>query len=84
MNMVVTYDVDISSITFPEFSEIKHPAYDAFEINKAVDAIWSEIGDLDLFIADHAPFKKVKVDPAGAHDDLRHVTLGSCTYCGTS
>jgi methionyl-tRNA synthetase len=76
MNMVVTYDVDISDVTFPEFSEIKNPAYDTFEINKAVDAIWSEIGDLDLFIADHAPFKKVKVDPSGAHDDLRHVTQG--------
>lgn len=76
MNMVVTYDVDISNITFPEFSEIKNPAYDSFEINKVADDIWKEIGDLDLFIADQAPFKKVKIDEAAAHDDLRHVTQG--------
>lgn len=76
MNMVVTYDVDISNVTFPEFSEIIHPAYTSFEINKAVDAIWDEIKDLDTFIAEQAPFKKVKVDEAGAHDDLRHVVQG--------
>jgi methionyl-tRNA synthetase len=76
MNMVVTYDVDISSISFPEFSDIKHPDYDTFEINKAVDAIWDEIGELDGYIAENAPFKKVKIDEAGAHDDLRHVTQG--------
>ena len=76
MNMVVTYDVDISTITFPSFVDIKHPAYDSFEINKCADAIWQEIADLDLFIAENAPFKKVKVDAQGAHDDLRHVTQG--------
>ncbi len=76
MNMVVTYDVDISGIEFPNFTDIVHPAYDTFEINKAVDAIWDEIKDLDLFIAEQAPFKKVKIDEAGAHDDLRHVARG--------
>jgi len=76
MNMVVTYDVDISGITFPEFKDIKHPAYETFELNKVADAIWDEIGDMDAYIAENAPFKKVKVDAAGAHDDLRHVTQG--------
>lgn len=76
MNMVVTYNVDISGVVFPTFSEIKHSAYDVFEINKAVDAIWDEIKELDMFIAENAPFKKVKVDEAGAHADLFHVTQG--------
>ena len=76
MNMIVAYDVDISSIEFPKFADIKNPHYDSFEINKAVDAIWDEIADLDLFIAENAPFKKVKIDEAGAHDDLRHVAHG--------
>jgi len=76
MNMIVTYDVDISNVTFPSFADIKNPAYDLFEINKCADAIWQEIADLDLFIAENAPFKKVKVDLQGAHDDLRHVAQG--------
>lgn len=76
MNMVVSYDVDISEVVFPEFVTIVHPAYETFEINRAVDSIWDEIRDLDLYIQDHAPFKKVKVDPDGAHDDLRHVVQG--------
>ncbi len=76
MNMVVTYDVDISNVTFPDFNDIKHPAYETFELNKVADAIWGEITDLDKYIAENAPFKKVKVDVAGAHDDLRHVAQG--------
>ena len=29
-----------------------------------------------MFIAEQAPFKKVKIDPGCAHDDLRHVAQG--------
>lgn len=76
MNMVVTYDVDISTVAFPEFKDIRHPAYDSFEINKAVDSIWDEIKNLDQYIAENAPFKKVKVDAPAAHADLLHVTQG--------
>lgn len=76
MNMVVAYDVDISNVTFPEFKDIKHPAYDTFELNKVANAIWDEIGELDGYIAENAPFKKVKTDPDSAHDDLRHVVQG--------
>ncbi len=76
MNMVTAYDVDISLVTFPEFGSIRHLGYDAFELSAVAGAIWDEIRDLDLYIADTAPFKKVKVDESGAHDDLRHVAQG--------
>ncbi len=33
-----------------------------FEINKAVDLIWKEIGQMDTFIQDNQPFKVVKTD----------------------
>jgi methionyl-tRNA synthetase len=48
----------------------------AFELNVVANAIWDEIKDLDMYIAEQAPFKKVKVDADAAHDDLRHVTQG--------
>lgn len=35
---------------------------DKFEIQKAVNFIWNEIGELDKFIQDKEPFKVVKVD----------------------
>ncbi len=76
MNMVVTYDVDISEIIFPNFSDIKHPAYETYELTAVANAIWDEIRELDLYIAENAPFKKVKVDALGAHADLRRVTQG--------
>ncbi len=34
-----------------------------FEINKALDAVWQEISDIDLFIQQTEPFKKIKTDP---------------------
>lgn len=76
MNMIVTYDVDISHVAFPEFVDIKHPAYESFELNKVANAIWDEIGELDVYIAENAPFKTVKTDPEKAHTDLRHVVQG--------
>ncbi len=33
-----------------------------FEINKACDLIWKEIGDMDKFIQENQPFKVVKTD----------------------
>lgn len=76
MNMIVAYGVDISHVTFPEFVDIKHPAYESFELNKVANAIWDEIGELDMYIAENAPFKTVKTDPDKAHADLRHVVQG--------
>ena len=76
MNMVVAYDVDISSVAFPEFNDIKHPAYETFELNKVANAIWDEIGELDVYIAENAPFKTVKTDSEKAHADLQHVVQG--------
>jgi len=35
---------------------------DKFEINKACDFIWKEIGDMDKFIQENQPFKVVKTD----------------------
>ncbi len=76
MNMIVSYGVDISGVTFPEFSDIAHPGYETFELNKVCDAIWDEVRELDGYIAEQAPFKKVKTDPDGAHADLKHVAQG--------
>lgn len=76
MNMIVSYDVDIADLKFPEFSDIRNEAYDLFELNKVADAIWDEIRNLDQYIAEQAPFKKVKVDAEGAHADLRYVAEG--------
>lgn len=36
--------------------------FDTYEINKATDYIWAEIGSMDLFIQNNQPFKLVKTD----------------------
>ncbi len=36
---------------------------DVFEINKACDYVWHEIGEMDKYIQENQPFKVVKTDP---------------------
>jgi methionyl-tRNA synthetase len=36
---------------------------DNFEINKAVEYIWNEIGEIDRYIQANQPFRLVKADP---------------------
>jgi len=45
-------------LTPKEFLKI----FETFDIKKAVDYIWNEIGELDKFIQETEPFKVVKVD----------------------
>ncbi len=52
--------VEIPQDTIPqEF----HDYLNKYEINKAADLIWKEIGDMDLLIQETQPFKLVKTDP---------------------
>jgi methionyl-tRNA synthetase len=50
----------------PVVSEEVATALDAFEMHKATDAIWRQIGELDEYIQTSEPFKVVKVDPEAA------------------
>lgn len=76
MKMIVSYEVDISEINFDDHDPIlsyhsRH--FDEGDLNKVMDEIWRLIGDLDTFIAENQPFKKIKEDVAGAHKDLQYL-----------
>lgn len=76
MNMVVSYDVDISGISIPDFNEVSSGYAHHFEVrelNRATEYVWNKISDLDKFIADTKPFTMVKTDPDRAHADLQYV-----------
>jgi methionyl-tRNA synthetase len=76
MNMVVSYDVDISDISIPEFDQVSSGYSNYFEsreLNRATEYVWNKISDLDKFIADTKPFTMVKTDPDRAHADLQYV-----------
>ncbi|MGB0925286.1 MAG: class I tRNA ligase family protein, partial [Minisyncoccia bacterium] len=76
MKMIISYGVDISDINFDDHDPILsfHAAHVVeFDFNKVMNEIWRLIGDLDVFIANEKPFKKVKVDEAGAHKDLKYL-----------
>ncbi len=52
--------------TKPERSELPQEytqALDSFEVNKAVEYVWSRVGSLDKRITEEAPYKVVKTDP---------------------
>lgn len=76
MKMITSYEVDISSVNFNDHDPIY--AYHSdhienFDFPKAMDEMWRLVGDLDQFIAEHKPFKKIKEDREGAHKDLYYL-----------
>lgn len=76
MKMIISYEVDISSIN-SDVATIASYHSDHFEkdrnLNKAMDEIWRLVSDMDQFIAEHQPFKKIKIDPEAAHKDLQYL-----------
>jgi methionyl-tRNA synthetase len=76
MKMIVSYEVDISDINF-DHAPVNSYHSDHFEkdrdLNKVMDEIWRLVSDMDQFIAEHEPFKKIKIDKKGAHTDLHYL-----------
>ena len=76
MKMITSYDVDISDIDFehePVLSYHSKHIEKEYDFNKVMNEIWRLVGDMDQFIAEHEPFKKIKVDEAAAHKDLHYL-----------
>ncbi len=51
-----------STVSIPEWEDMSEyfAFLDKFEINKAADFVWQEIGEMDKFIQENQPFKVVK------------------------
>lgn len=76
MKMIVSYEVDLSDINFGDHDPVfsYHTEHmERFELHRAMDELWRRISDMDSFVAEHEPFKKIKTNPEGAHRDLRHL-----------
>ena len=44
-----------------------------FNLQKTLESIWENIGNLDAYIQREEPFKKIKIDEEGAKKDVRHL-----------
>ena len=44
-----------------------------YDFNGYMDSVWSQIAELDQYITDEAPFKKIKVDEEAAKADVLHL-----------
>ena len=75
MKMIVSYHVDISDINFEHEPVLSyhHKHFEEFDLNTVMNEVWRLVGDMDQFIAEHEPFKKIKIDEAGAHKDLHYL-----------
>lgn len=76
MKMIVSYEVDIRDINFDDRDPIlsfhrKH--FEEFNLNAVMEDIWRLVGDMDQFIAEHEPFKKIKENKEEAHRDLQYL-----------
>lgn len=46
---------------------------DSYDFTGEMDSVFALIGEMDQFITDEAPFKKVKTDPDAAAEDVRYL-----------
>jgi methionyl-tRNA synthetase len=53
--------------------------FETYEINKAADYIWAEIGSMDLFIQQNQPFKVVKTDKTAGQKMISDLVVKLCS-----
>lgn len=81
LKMATSYGVELTEgdlsfdILSDDHSDFRS-AIEGYNHQKATDIIWEKIGELDKFITENEPFKKIKIDEAGAKADLVHVLKG--------
>jgi len=77
MRMATTNGVELAVDDVSKELDEKIASYVAtFELSKAMDEIWTSIGELDRFIQEKEPFKLIKTDPARAKEDIAHLLAG--------
>lgn len=75
LKMAVSYKVEIpEKVKFLKYP--KNEFLDNFEIQKAANAIWVWISELDGFIETEQPFKKIKTDTVQAKKDIQQLLKG--------
>lgn len=64
-------------VTVPERSIPQNfkDAFERFEINKAMDIVWKEIGSMDQYIQESEPFKLIKTDKEKAVKIIEELTV---------
>lgn len=76
MTMAVNYGVKLKDKDL-EYSYYSGPVkeLEEFDINKFINKIWSELRSLDEYIQKTEPFKKYKVNPKEAQQDVYYLLL---------
>lgn len=75
LKMALSYNVSFDSIKENAnslFDQISEPL-SKYDFAAAINIVWKRIGDLDVFIQEQAPFKKIKVDEEGAKKDVAYL-----------
>jgi len=75
LKMAITYHVSFDAIHENEnelFDALSEPLA-MYDFASAINLIWKHIGELDVFIQEQAPFKKIKVDEEGAKKDVAYL-----------
>lgn len=80
LKMYLQYEVEVAVQPFEEIYASEdarefRETIERFEFNRAMDALWAEIQDLDAHIQETEPFKLIKTDPEQAKETVAYLTL---------
>lgn len=78
LKMAETYGIKLTSEKISSFENLSLPenlieSVESYRLDKAMDYIWSIIGEADAYIQKEQPFKKIKVDKVAAEKDVEYL-----------
>lgn len=73
MTMAVNYGVILPKDYKTQMVINNNSPLNSYKFNLYMDSIWSDIQELDEFIQEEQPFKKIKTDEIGAKKDLEYL-----------
>lgn len=80
LKMYIQYEVEVAVQSFGEIytsddAKEFREAIERFEFNRAMDMLWKEIQELDVYIQETEPFKVIKTNPEEAKETVGYLTL---------
>ena len=73
IGMAHLYSIDTKTAEPTELAMNLQVNLDDYDLKKAADSIWEELGGLDRYIQKTEPFKTIKTDPDKAKADVAHL-----------
>ncbi len=75
LKMAISYEVSFEGVVTNRFDvlDLLEAPLAKYHFSEAMDILWKKIAEMDLFVQEKEPFKKIKTDPGAAKADIAYL-----------